>query len=68
MHAEHTDYYLVYLRVNGCYFWFNVFQIALTVALITLLIVRQYELAALLEIFIAFLNLILIYLLYSLFT
>ena len=55
MHPEHTDYHMVYLRVNGCYFWFNVFQIALTVALISLLIVAQYELAAFLEIFIAFL-------------
>lgn len=55
MHPSHTDYYLVYLRVNGCYFWFNLFQIALSLLLIALLHLQRYELAAYAELFIAFL-------------
>lgn len=35
--AEERDYYLVYLRVNGCYFWFNVLQILATLVMLVLL-------------------------------
>lgn len=55
MQGQHSDYYLVYLRVNGCYFWFNVFQILASVLLIVLLLQERYHLAAIVEIFIAFL-------------
>ena len=36
-YTEERDYYLVYLRVNGCYFWFNILQIITAVALMVLL-------------------------------
>ncbi len=46
MEAEQKDYYLVYLRVNGCYFWFNVLQIATTVGLLVCLYFEYYSIVA----------------------
>jgi hypothetical protein len=50
MHPSHTDYYLVSLRVNGCYLWFNILQILITLAFITCLYLDVVLVPAILEI------------------
>ena len=54
-HDTNKDYYLIYLRVNGCYFWFNILQLVVSVIMIFTLYLEDYSIAALLEIIIAFL-------------
>jgi hypothetical protein len=52
--TEERDYYLVYLRVNGCYFWFNVLQILTTLAMIGLLFFESFLAVTVIEIVITF--------------
>lgn len=51
---DSRDYYLVYLRVNGCYFWFNVTQIVTTIAMLILLYFQEFLIVTILEIIITF--------------
>ncbi len=48
------DYALVYLRVNGCYFWFNIAQIATTLVMLILLYFEEFYAVTILEIIITF--------------
>lgn len=52
--GHNRDYLLVWLRVNGCYLWFNITQIVLAVVLIVLLYFAKMELVCATEVIIAF--------------
>lgn len=54
MHPESTDYCMVYLRVNGCYFWFNVAQIVTSIVLVVFLFLENHFAVEIVEILIAF--------------
>ena len=51
---ESRDYYLVYLRVNGCYFWFNLLQILTSLSMLLMLYLEYFFLVTVIEIAITF--------------
>ena len=52
--VESRDYYLVYLRVNGCYFWFNLLQIFTSISILVTLFCQYFFMVTVIEIAITF--------------
>ena len=52
--VDARDYFLVYLRVNGCYFWFNLLQIFTSISMLALLLMEYYFMVTIIEIAITF--------------